>query len=247
MPTNDPRLELPHPPSGPSGESGWRIAVVEDHLLQRRRTEDLVRSQSAFRLVHSCETLPEHLAWLDGRRRAQWPHLLVLDLVVERGDDVDPGAVRSLIGSGVRVLVLSALGSPPLVREVLRAGVHGVAGKRDAEADVVSAIWSVLGGRSWMTPELADVLHGRDGNPNLSEQEERALVLYASGLTLDAVAAHLGVTRNTAKTYLDRVRAKYRAVGRDVRSKVDLSRAAIADGFLDVGPDEGDAATSLGR
>jgi len=57
-------------------------------------------------------------------------------------------------------------------------------------------------------------------------------VLYASGLTLGAVSDALGVKPDTAKTYLARVKTKYAAVGRPVRSKVDLSNAARDDGFL---------------
>lgn len=226
--------------TGPNtGARSWRIAVVEDHLLQRRRTEELLRGRG-FDVVQSCETLPELVDELERSRTAVTPHLVLLDLVVDRGPDVDPAMVRELVRRGIRVLVLSALASPPLVREMLRCGVSGVLGKRDAEADIIAAIWSVLGKRQWMTPELAAVIAGDESRPALSDQEERALVLYASGLTLDAVAASLGVRRDTAKTYLDRVKRKYAAVGRPARSKVELSRVAIQDGYVELTADSTD-------
>jgi DNA-binding NarL/FixJ family response regulator len=210
----------------------WRVAIVEDHLLQRQRTEELFDGQAGMRVVFTGDSLPDFVRWLAQATTAQRPHLLVLDLVVDRGASADPQVVRELTRAGLRVLVLSAMASPPLVREILRAGVGGVVGKRDAEADIIAAAWTVLGRGQWMTPELAAVIAGDANRPALSDQEERALVLYASGLTLDAVAATLGVKRDTAKTYLDRVRAKYAGVGRNVRSKVDLSRVALADGYL---------------
>jgi DNA-binding NarL/FixJ family response regulator len=212
--------------------AAWRIAVVEDHLLQRRRTEELLGSEPAFRVVHSCETLAEHVTWLRSQPSGERPHLLILDLIVDRGEDADPEVVAALVQSGIHVLVLSAMASPPLVRRVIRAGASGVVGKRDSEADIIAAIWSVLGRRKWMTPEVAAVIAGDEQRPKLSPQEERALVLYASGLTLDAVAASLGVKRDTARTYLDRVRDKYTAAGRTVRSKADLTRVAMTDGYL---------------
>lgn len=219
-------------PGRPRPSGAWRIALVEDHLLQRRRTEELVESEPAFRVVHSCETLAEHVTWLRTQGVEQRPHLLILDLVVDRGDDADPELVEGLVHAGIRVLVLSAMASPPLVRRMIRAGASGVVGKRDSEADIMAAIWSVLGRRKWMTPELAAVIAADEQRPKLSAQEERALVLYASGLTLDAVAASLGVKRDTARTYLDRVRDKYTAAGRTVRSKADLTRVAVTDGYL---------------
>src|SRR5690606_3624216 len=137
------------------------------------------------------------------------PHLLVLDLVVDRGEDADPQVVSTLVRREIRVLVLSAMASPPLVREILRAGVHGIAGKRDTEADIVAAVWTILGGRDWITADLAAVIATDDRRPKLSGQEERALVFYASGLSLEAVAEAIGVSTHTARTYLKRIKAKY--------------------------------------
>lgn len=213
---------------------GWRIAIVEDHLLQRKRTEELIESQPAFSVVYSAENLPSLVQWLSTCGPNLMPQLVILDLVVERQPDADPAMVQRLVDAGVHVLVLSAMTSPPLVREMLRVGIAGVVGKRDSEEDIIAAVWSVLGRRTWMTQELAAVIAGDQNRPRLSEQEERALVFYASGLTLAGVADALGVKRDTAKTYLDRVRAKYTAAGRPARSKVDLSRIAVADGYLDL-------------
>lgn len=221
-------------PAGAARQVAWRVAVVEDHLLQRLRTEELLSSQRSIGVVHSCETLPDFVTWLeeqDVQGRPQ-PHLLALDLAVERGPNVEPDTVAMLVRRDIKVLVLSAMAHPPLVRQVLRAGAAGIVGKRDAEEDIIAAVWSVLGRRRWITPEVASIIAGDDERPRLSDQEERALMLYASGLTLDAVAQTLGVKRDTAKTYLERVKAKYQSAGREVRTKADLARVAVSDGYL---------------
>jgi DNA-binding NarL/FixJ family response regulator len=214
----------------------WRVAVVEDHLLQRRGLVAIFGQQHGLRVIFEGETLPEFLTWLGRTPAAERPHLLVLDLLVDRGPSAEPDAVRRLVNDGIKVLVVSALTSPPLVRRVLRAGVTGVVGKRDSAEDVVAAAWTVIGRGRWMTTELAQVILHDEGRPVLSDQEERALVLYSTGKTLDQVATVLGVKRATAKTYLDRVKAKYASAGRPVRTKVDLARTALADGYLDAPP-----------
>ncbi|MFB9767334.1 response regulator [Nocardioides kongjuensis] len=210
----------------------WRVAIVEDHRLQRLRTEELLGRQTGLRVVHSCETLDELVAWMAAGTPLTRPHVVVLDLVVDRGRDADPAVVERLVRSGLRVLVLSAMASVPLVRSMIRAGVSGFVGKRDSEDDIVAAVWAVLERRQWITPELASVMAGDARRPRLSDQEERALVLYASGLTLDAVAVALGVKRDTVKKYLERVKAKYAEAGRPVRTKIDLNREAIRDGLM---------------
>lgn len=222
-------------PSAEEDVSYWRVAVVEDHLLQRRGLVALVDGQRGLKVVFDGETLPDFLAWLAGASRAERPHLLLLDLLVDRGPSVEPDHVRRLVNDGLKVLVVSAMTSPPLVRRVLRSGVSGVVGKRDPAESVVAAMWTVLGKGRWMTPEFGQVVAHDSDRPALSDQEERALVLYSSGSTLDQVATELGVKPDTAKTYLDRVKAKYAAAGRPVRTKVDLARAALADGYLDAG------------
>ncbi|MBM7516976.1 response regulator transcription factor [Nocardioides nitrophenolicus] len=226
------------------GPAYWRVAIVEDHRLQRLRTEELLTRQAGLRVVHSVETLDELVSWMAGGTPQSLPHLVVLDLVVDRGRDADPAVVERLVRSGMRVLVLSAMASVPLVRAMIRAGVSGFVGKRDTEEDIVAAVWAVLRRRQWITPELASVMAGDAQRPRLSDQEERALVLYASGLTLDAVAAALGVKRDTVKKYLERVKAKYAEVGRPVRTKIDLNREAIRDGLMSPAPLDGQSGAS---
>jgi len=211
----------------------WRIAIVEDHLLQRKRTEQILGGLHNVQIVRSCETFPEFLRWwkvADVRRR---PHLLILDLMVERGPSVDPGLLEPLITSGLKVLVLSAMASPILVRQILHTGVSGIVGKRDSEDAVLAAVRAVLQNGEWMTSELAGIIANDQDRPALSGQEERALVLYASGLTLQAVATAMNIKTDTAKQYLTRVKAKYAAVGRPVSRKVDLARVVWTDGYLD--------------
>lgn len=211
----------------------WRIAVVEDHALQRRHTEQLLNAEQDFHVVFSGESTSDMLRWIRSVDRTEWPQLLVLDLMIERQPSVDVRLVKSLVDAGLRIVVLSALASPPLVRGVIRAGVNGVIGKRDTEATILEAIRAVLAGEEWMTTELASVIAGDPDRPKLSIQEENALVLYASGLTLSEVAFSMNVKPDTAKQYLDRVKSKYNSAGVEAKSKVDLSRIAWMDGYLD--------------
>lgn len=67
------------------------------------------------------------------------------------------------------------------------------------------------------------------------------MVMYASGFTLGAAAAALGIREDTAKTYLSRVKTKYEQAGRAVRTKLDLRAAAEQDGYLDPPGRSGDA------
>ncbi|MCI0158074.1 hypothetical protein KNO15_15340 [Leifsonia shinshuensis] len=211
----------------------YRVAIIEDHLLQRRQTEHLVGMQDEFEVVFSGESTPEFLAWFTRAPSNQRPHLLVLDLMVERQPSVDVGVVQALLAAGHRIVVLSALASPPLVRRIAAAGVSAIVGKRDSEQDILDALRAAARGEEWMTTELATVIAGDPNRPRLSIQEERALVLYATGLSLDEVAAEMNVQPYTARQYINRVKAKYTAAGVQARTRLDLGRIAWSDGYVE--------------
>jgi DNA-binding NarL/FixJ family response regulator len=157
--------------------------------------------------------------------------LLDLDL----GQDAPPLAklVEQFLARDVRVLIVSALGSPRVVRQGLAAGALGYMSKREDPVALLTAIRAVASGEGFLSPDMAAILaEAPDDVPNLSIQELSALRLYASGLKLDSVARRMNVSPATAKEYLDRVRAKYALSHRSVRSKSDMQQAAIEDGFL---------------
>jgi len=58
------------------------------------------------------------------------------------------------------------------------------------------------------------------------------MALYGAGEPVKAVAYQLGISEETAKSYLKRIREKYRIAGIDVGTKVGLRKQAIADGIL---------------
>ncbi|MFV0433428.1 MAG: response regulator [Leucobacter sp.] len=218
---------------GEAESASWRVAIVEDHTLQRARTEELLSRSGEFEVVFSGTSAPDFVEWARSVPREQRPHLLVLDLMIDRQPSVEVSLIEALLEAGLRIVVLSALASPPLVRGIVRAGVTGIVAKRDDEEDILAAIRAVLRGDEWMTTELASVIAGDPDRPQLSVQEERALVLYASGLTIEQVASAMNIGRETAKQYLNRVKQKYAAAGIAVRSKLDYGRIAWAEGYLD--------------
>jgi DNA-binding CsgD family transcriptional regulator len=92
-----------------------------------------------------------------------------------------------------------------------------------------------VGARPDRARSLAAGAHGyltRDhatgpGRPALSEREHCVLMAYASGLTLESAARSLGISPETARTYLKRVKAKYRQIGLPVYTKLDLAQQAV--------------------
>ena len=85
-----------------------------------------------------------------------------------------------------------------------------------------------------MSAELELALSSEEvgGSPILSAQERRVMALYGNGEPVKSVALLLGISEETAKSYLKRIREKYRVGGIDLGTKVALRRRAIEDGIL---------------
>jgi DNA-binding NarL/FixJ family response regulator len=114
----------------------------------------------------------------------------------------------------------------------MTAGAQAFIAKRSSMKDLAAAVRTVIGGGSWVPPDLAAEMLTASTTVDLSEQERRALVLYASGLTLDMVARRMGITPHTVKHYIDRVRDKYTTAGRPARTKVELHKVAREEGLI---------------
>ncbi|HUW78268.1 MAG TPA: response regulator transcription factor [Candidatus Nanopelagicaceae bacterium] len=141
--------------------------------------------------------------------------------------------VAIIVAKGARVLVVSALGEPSTIESVMIAGAHGYMTKRANGGEFKEAIEVVRLGGDWMSPEVAGAIASiKTGRVSLSNQERKALVLYASGLKLETVAHRMGLAPSTVKEYLDRVRAKYDAIGLDARTRMDLYHAARNEGLI---------------
>ncbi len=161
------------------------------------------------------------------------PDLVIVDL--DLGDNKTPAMVVSKVAeTGVRVLVLSASTDSADVLSALSAGAIGYITKHASSEELIEAIVdAVEKNEVKVSPYVAGALAEiSQDSVRLSAQEKRALVLYASGLKLEAVARRMNIAPSTAKQYIDRVKSKYQQQGRAVHTKTDMYRAAKEAGYL---------------
>lgn len=210
-----------------------RAAVVEEAVLQRARAGQLLSDVLRLDVVYLGSSLRQFMMWLKRTDRTRWPHLLVLDLPRDAESLHELDLIAALRSAGMRVLVLSALRNRTAAQRLVEAGVDAIVSTADSEEDFLASAESALNGTKIITPRVRAALHAPSHAPKLSRQEERALILYAGGLQVAEVAAEIGVRQDTARKYLQRVRAKYALSGRPARTKLDLARLAWADGFID--------------
>lgn len=159
--------------------------------------------------------------------------LVLLDLVLADGSTPTQN-MRQLSRLDVPVLAFTSGDRPAAVREVARAGAIGMIRKSERPAAIVAAIRLALRRGVVATSDWAAALDDDAAfiAAHLTPREAEVLALYASGETAERVGAHLFITRETVFDHIQRIRAKYAAVDRPARSKIDLYKRAVEDGIL---------------
>ena len=212
----------------PSKENPIRLALVDDHrMLLGALTEWIRGAADDINMVAAVTTWPELLT------HPEFPVDVVLqDLDLKDNIPVSL-KISTLKTAGVKTVLMSTYSEAGLVREALAAGALGYLVKSEEATMIVEAIRAAYDGDSFISAELDEALNnGANGSPRLSAQERRVMALYGAGEPVKAVAHQLGISEETAKSYLKRIREKYRLAGFDVGTKVALRKRAIHDGIL---------------
>jgi two-component system nitrate/nitrite response regulator NarL len=209
------------------------VAAVEDNRLFADCLRAWANCATSIRLVAITPTVDQLMNLDIGR-----VDVILLSPTL-RGEPEFEANVRKLISAGHRILVIDISPWPAMVAKAVSAGAHGYLTRDHDLADLAYTLRVIAsGGTAWA---LCGARRGDSGEPPtssqapalpaLSEREHMVLMTYVSGVTLNSTARHLGISEETARTYLKRVKEKYERAGRPARTKLDLADRVRADGI----------------
>jgi two-component system, NarL family, nitrate/nitrite response regulator NarL len=201
------------------------VAAVEDNRMFADGLRAWAATLPDIRLAMVTSTVEELLRTSVGRR------FVVLLNPALRADPDPAQNVRRLVEAGHRVVVIDGSVDLTVVARTVAAGAHGYLTHNHDMAALAATLRAIAaGGTAWsLGPTMASEPAGLPTRPPLSEREHAVLMAYISGLTLESTARSLGISTETAKTYLKRVKAKYRDAGLPVYTKLDLAERVRAD------------------
>lgn len=162
------------------------------------------------------------------------PDVVVMDVTMPVLNGIE--AVRQIVKAvpSVRVLALSMHKDSVYVREMLRAGAKGYLLKDCQEADLLSAVRAVFGGKGWLSPDISDAVlddyrrHVTHPIDLLSPREREVLQLLAESRTNKEMATLLGISVYTVEAHRGRIMEKL-----NLHTVGELVRFAIRNGLVD--------------
>jgi len=172
------------------------VAVIDDHELVRQGLASLLAGAVvAGRQVEVVYAGGSVSAGIEAR-----PDIGLLD--VDLGPESAPvdQAVGELLEAGSRVLMISAYDDARSIKAGLEAGALGFVPKRVSLEVLVEALSTVYTDELYLSVDLASILAAAVETPDLSPRESEALRLYASGLSMTAVARRLEISRTRPRS-----------------------------------------------
>lgn len=206
-----------------------RVAIVDDHRL-------VVDGVAAHLAAHrgEVEVVIAETTWLGLISHPEFPvDVVVLDLNLNDGIPIAT-KIRALSAAGAHTVVMSRHADAASISGTLTAGALAFVPKTETADELAEAVRAVASGSRFLNHRVSTLLGSippaRD--PGLGPQEQRAMVLYASGRSIKEVAHQMSTTEETVKSYIKRARRKYRRVGVDVGTKILLRQRGALEGWL---------------
>jgi two-component system invasion response regulator UvrY len=208
-----------------------RILIADDHAIVRAGLKQFIVDQPDMQITGEASTGSETIALV----RASQFDVVLLDISMPDKNGIDTLKTLKYMHPELPVLMLSGFSEDKYAVNLLRAGAAGYLNKEAASTQLVGAIRTVVLGRKFVSPALAQILaQGVTGEADqplhgeLSQREFQIFCKLAAGAAVSKIADELHLSVKTISTYRTRVLEKM-----GMKSNADLTYYAIKNGLID--------------
>jgi len=211
-----------------------RILLADDHQIVRDGLRALIAKEPDMEVVGEAEN------GRDAVRLAKdlQPDIVVMDVTMPDLNGMEATRQVHRRAPDCRVLALSVHADRRFMTEMLKAGASGYLLKDCAFEDLVIGIRTVLEGRTYLCPRIADAVNGRgpasEARPTgsvLTPREREVLQLLSEGHGTKQMARRLHVSTRTVDTHRQHIMDKL-----DIHSVAELTKYAVRHGLTGLEP-----------
>jgi two-component system, NarL family, response regulator DevR len=191
-----------------------RLLIVDDHEVVRGGLVALLERRAAFSVVAQVGTAAEAIE----AARTYQPDLVVMDIRLPDGSGIEATREIRAENPAIRVLMLTSYPDEEAVFAAIVAGASGYLLKQIRGRDLIAALEAVGRGESLLDPAVTEKVLERirriatgtfsDGLAQLTQNEQKILVLVAEGQTNKEIAAQVFLSDKTVKNYVSSILAK---------------------------------------
>ena len=207
-----------------------RILIADDHAIVRKGLTQLIRDEFASAEIAEVGDAEELISKVSDK---DWD-IVVCDLSMPGRSGLDALRQIKQMYPSLPVLIMSMHDEDQYALRVLKAGASGYLGKDNIHEDIIKAIRTVLLGKKFITPSVAEKLaQALEGDTNqlphekLSDREFDVFKLLAGGKAVSDIADQLSLSVTTVSTYRARILEKM-----NLKSNADLTRYALNNSLI---------------
>jgi DNA-binding NarL/FixJ family response regulator len=199
-----------------------RILIADDHAIVRKGLRQLLTEEYPSANIKEVGDAEELVVQALSN---EWD-VVICDLSMPGRSGLD--ALRQIKQASPKlpVLIMSMHPQDQYALRVLKAGASGYLGKDSIHEELIKAVQTVLLGKKFITPSIAERLaeafetdSEEQRHELLSDREFDVFKLLASGKSVSEIAAQLSLSVTTVSTYRSRILEKM-----NMRSNADLTR-----------------------
>lgn len=211
-----------------------RILIVEDHTLFRAGLRALLAQDPELDIVGEADNGRDAVRLVGTLA----PDLVLMDLTMPGMNGIE--AIREIRrrDTHARILVLTIHKTDEYIHESLKAGADGYMLKDASHDELLTAVRSVLNGKTYLSPDISGkVLHRylKIGEPSqaaspwdsLTHREKEVLKLVAEGRQNKYIANYLALSVKTVEKHRSNLMKKL-----DLHNAAGLTVYAIEKGLL---------------
>jgi DNA-binding NarL/FixJ family response regulator len=207
-----------------------RILIADDHAIVRKGLTQLIRDEFPSAEIAEVGDAEELISKVSDK---DWD-IVVCDLSMPGRSGLDALRQIKQMYPSLPVLIMSMHDEDQYALRVLKAGASAYLGKDNIHEDIIKAIRTVLLGKKFITPSVAEKLaQALEGDSNqlphekLSDREFDVFKLLAGGKAVSDIADQLSLSVTTVSTYRARILEKM-----NLKSNADLTRYALNNNLI---------------
>jgi DNA-binding NarL/FixJ family response regulator len=206
-------------------EAKIRLLLIDDHTLFREGLARLLEADTALELVGSSPSTDAALEVLKEGK----VHVVLLDFDLGEKNGFEFLRTFRQCGYQGRVLMVTGGMSAADTSRALKEGAAGIFLKHNPPSELITAIFRVARGETWMDASSLHSLLGvstsereQEGTPKLNDREQAVLKGVFEGLTNKEISTRLDISESYVKAVLQQLFAKT-----GVRTRSQLVRVAL--------------------
>ena len=187
-----------------------RVLIADDHTIVRIGLRTLLGAEKDIEVVGEAKN--GEMAMKEALRLR--PDVVIMDLMMPKMDGAEATAVLHEKLPETKVIILTTFGSSDGIAHAIESGAAGALMKTADDAALISAIRSVAGGKTVISPDIKRLLAEDPPIPVLTTRQTEVLQSMMRGLTNRDIAKQLGIRQDGVNEHVAAILAKIGAANR---------------------------------